>query len=98
VAGRFLVIDLKRQSPLRTLLFPALALPVNLTRMPWSWIWPGLHDGFISALRAYSLPALEELGHAADPGMRIETLPPPKQFGLPSHIVVFSRSGSPDHD
>ncbi|WP_096288009.1 class I SAM-dependent methyltransferase [Mycobacterium ahvazicum] len=96
VGGRFLVIDLKRQSPVRTLLFPALALPVNLTLMPWSWIWPGLHDGFISVLRAYSLSALEELGLAADPGMRLQTLPSPRRFGPPSHNVVFSRSA--DHD
>jgi SAM-dependent methyltransferase len=98
VGRRFLVIDLERQSPLRTLLYPVMALPMNLALMPWSWIWPGLHDGFISALRAYSPSALEALGRAAAPGMRIETLPTPRRFGLPSNTVVFSRSELPDHD
>jgi ubiquinone/menaquinone biosynthesis C-methylase UbiE len=98
VGRRFLVIDLKRQSPMRTLLFPATALPMNLVLMPWSWIWPGLHDGFISALRAYSLSALQTLGRAADPGMRMQTLPAPRRFGPPSNMVVFSRLESPDHD
>ncbi|CQD14716.1 type 11 methyltransferase [Mycobacterium lentiflavum] len=98
VGKRFLVIDLKRRSPLRTLLFPVTALPISLALMPWSWIWPGLHDGFISALRAYSLSALETLGRAADPGMRIETLPAPTWFGPPSNTVVFSRAELPDHD
>lgn len=96
VGKRFLVIDLKRQSPLHLLLFPVLALPANLALMPWSWIWPGLHDGFISALRAYSPSALRTLGRAADPRMRIETLPSASRFSLPSTTVVFSRNGSDD--
>jgi SAM-dependent methyltransferase len=96
VAKRFLVIDLKRQTPLAIMLFPVLALPVNLVLMPRSWPWPGLHDGFISALRAYSPSAFKALGRAAVPGMRIEMLPTPKRFGPPSMTVVFSRPDAPD--
>jgi SAM-dependent methyltransferase len=94
VAKRFLVIDLKRQSPLATLLFPVFALPLNLMLMPWSSIQPGLHDGFISALRAYSPPAMEALGRAADPAMNIEMRPNPTRLGPPSLTVVFSRPGA----
>ena len=96
VAKRFLVIDLKRQSPLAMVLFPALALPLNLALLPWSWIQPGLHDGFISALRAYSPSAMKALGRAADPAMNIEILPAPTRFGPPSLTVVFSRPGADD--
>jgi SAM-dependent methyltransferase len=95
VGKRFLVIDLKRQSPLAIMLFPLLALPMSLILWPWSWIWPGLHDGFISVLRAYSPSALEALGRAADPNMHIEVLPPPTGLGLPAIVVVFSRPGDP---
>jgi SAM-dependent methyltransferase len=98
VGKRFLVIDLKRQTPLATLLFPVVALPIQLALMPWSWIPPSLHDGFISALRAYSPSALEALGRAADPTMRIEIQPASKRFGLPSIAAVFSRSGSTDDE
>ena len=94
VAKRFLVIDLKRQNPLATLLFPVFALPLNLALMPWSWIQPGLHDGFISALRAYSPRAMEALGRAADPEMNIEMLPRPARLGPPTLTVVFSRPGA----
>ncbi|BBZ43985.1 class I SAM-dependent methyltransferase [Mycobacterium parmense] len=97
VGKRFLIIDLRRQSPLATLLFPVMALPVNLALLPWSWVQPCLHDGFISALRAYSPSALEALGRAADPGMRVEMLPSPRRLGPPSITVVFSRADTPDH-
>jgi ubiquinone/menaquinone biosynthesis C-methylase UbiE len=96
VAKRFLVIDLKRQSPLAMMLFPVLVLPVSLALLPWSWIQPGLHDGFISTLRAYSPSAMEALGHAADPDMNIEVLPSPTRLGPPSFTVVFSRPGAGD--
>jgi ubiquinone/menaquinone biosynthesis C-methylase UbiE len=91
VGKRFLVIDLKRRSPLATTLFPVVTLPVNLVLMPWSWIQPALHDGFISALRAYSPSAMEALGRAADPEMGVEMLPSPTRFGPPSLTVVFTR-------
>ncbi|BBX61657.1 hypothetical protein MSAS_08310 [Mycobacterium saskatchewanense] len=96
VGKRFLVIDLRRQNPFATMLFPVLALPVNLILLPWSWVWPGLHDGFISALRAYSPSALEALARAADPAMRVEVLPSKTRFGPPSITVVFSRSDAAD--
>jgi SAM-dependent methyltransferase len=96
VGKRFLLIDLKRQSPLAMMLFPVLVLPISLVRWRWSWIWPGLHDGFISVLRAYSPSALEALGRAADPNMHIEILPAPTGLGLPTIVVVFSRPGTDD--
>ncbi|ASL15298.1 MULTISPECIES: class I SAM-dependent methyltransferase [Mycobacterium] len=99
VGKRFLVIDLKRRTPLATLMFPVMALPVNLALLPWSWIPPSVHDGFISALRAYSTSALEALGHAAGPGIRVEVLPSPRRLGMPSNAVVFSRPDGPaDHE
>jgi ubiquinone/menaquinone biosynthesis C-methylase UbiE len=99
VGKRFLVIDLKRRTPLATLLFPVVTLPVNLVLLPWSWIQPCLHDGFISALRAYSTSALEALGHAAGPGIRIEVLPSPRRLGMPSNAVLFSRADeTADHE
>ena len=94
VGKRFLVIDLKRQTPLANILFPLLALPLNL--LLFRWLWPYLHDGFISALRAYSPSAFKALGRAAVPGMRIEMLPTPRQLGPPSITVVFSRPDAAD--
>ena len=96
VAKRFLVIDLKRQSPLAMMLFPVLVLPVSLALLPWSSIWPGLHDGLISMLRAYSPSAMATLGRAADPQMNIELLPSPTRLGPPSFTVVFSRPRAGD--
>jgi ubiquinone/menaquinone biosynthesis C-methylase UbiE len=87
VAKRFLVIDLKRRSPLAMMLFPALTLPL----LPVSRIQPWLHDGFISALRAYSPSAMQALGRAANPEMSVEMLPSPTRFGPPSLTVVFTR-------
>jgi ubiquinone/menaquinone biosynthesis C-methylase UbiE len=93
VAKRFLVIDLKRQSPLAMMLFPVMALPLQLV----SRIQPWLHDGIISALRAYSPSAMEALGRAADPRMNIEVLPSSRtRLGPPSMRVVFSRPGADD--
>lgn len=96
VGKRFLVIDLKRRGPLAVLLFPVMALPLHLALMPWSSIQPGLHDGFISALRAYSPSALKALGRAADPQMKVEMLPSPTRLGPPSQTVVFSRPDADD--
>ena len=101
VGKRFLVIDIKRQSPLATMLLPVLMLAMNLPFVPWSSLRPGLHDGFISALRAYSPSALDALGRAADPEMHIETLPTPtrlSRLGPPSISIVFSRPGAHDRD
>lgn len=90
VAKRFLVIDLKRQNPLAMMVFQALTLPLHLV----SRLQPAMHDGFISALRAYSPSAMQALGRAADPEMNIEMLPSPTRFGPPTQIVVFSRPGA----
>ncbi len=92
VAKRFLVIDLKRRSPLAMMLFPVLTLPLQLV----SRVQPWLHDGFISALRAYSPSAMEALGRAADPRMSIEMLPSPTRLGPPTLTVVFSRPQAGD--
>jgi hypothetical protein len=73
-----------------------LTLPTTLILLPWSSIWPGLHDGFISILRAYSTSALKALGRAADSDMHIEVLPTPMRFGPPAITVVFSRPGRED--
>ncbi|MGH3968331.1 MAG: class I SAM-dependent methyltransferase [Mycobacterium sp.] len=91
VGKRFLVIDLKRWSPLGLMTFsvvrPALQLLVSWS----SSLRPLLHDGYISALRAYSSSALQALGRAADPGMKIEFLPKTQILGPQSTTVVFSR-------
>jgi SAM-dependent methyltransferase len=91
VSKRFLVIDLKRQKPLEAMLSATLLLPLHLLLLAWPSTRPGVHDGFISALRAYSPSAFETLGRAADPGMQIAILPSPTRLGPPSVTVVFSR-------
>ncbi|SON62193.1 hypothetical protein MSIMFI_03714 [Mycobacterium simulans] len=98
VGRRFLVIDLKRQNPLALLLFPIVRLPMLLVLLPWSWVWPGMHDAFISALRAYSASAFEALGRAADPAMRIDIQSLQTRLGPPSLTVLFSRPGATRHD
>jgi SAM-dependent methyltransferase len=91
VGKRFLVIDLKRRTPLALLLFSVLRPLLQLLVFPWSSLRPLLHDGYISALRAYSPAALEALGRAADSEMRIEFLPRPTGPGPRSTTVLFSR-------
>ena len=98
VGKRFLVMDLKRQSPLTFLVSSALLLPARLLALAWSSLRPGLHDGFISILRAYSPAAFETLGRDADPAMRIDILPPPTRLGPPQITVLFSRSDAAKHD
>jgi hypothetical protein len=86
VAKRFLVIDLKRHSPLLLLLTSLAMAPLAVVPR----LKPLMHDGYISGLRAYSRSAFVALGKAADPQMRIEFLPSASRFG-PTTIVVFSR-------
>ncbi|MCV6963126.1 SAM-dependent methyltransferase [Mycobacterium intermedium] len=93
VGRRFLVIDLKRHSPAQFVLSALVQLPLLPLMLPWPTLRPGMHDGLISALRAYSPSALEALGKAADPGMRFELLSPPSRFGPPSIAAAFSRPG-----
>lgn len=83
VATRFLVIDLKRPPA------PALILPAVMA--PLAGLHPVIHDGRISALRAYSHSALIALGQAADPHMHIEFLPSTSRSFAASTTVVFSR-------
>jgi SAM-dependent methyltransferase len=97
VGKRFLVIDLQRQRPLTLMLFTVLKPVLHLLFVFSSSLRPLLHDGFISALRAYSPAALEALGNAADPALRIEFLPRPKGLGPRSITVLFSRPGAADH-
>jgi SAM-dependent methyltransferase len=91
VAARFLVIDLRRESPLCILLAPIVMVPMSLAAMPPSSIPPTMHDGVISSLRAYSPSALVALGKAAHPRMTIDFLQPPHTGpGLRPITVVFS--------
>ncbi|BBX73358.1 hypothetical protein H7H78_04615 [Mycobacterium shinjukuense] len=78
------------------MLSSALLLPVHLLLLPWAPLRPGLHDGFVSALRAYSPSAFKALGRVADPGMRVEVLAPPTRLGPPS-VTVCSRPGAAEH-
>ena len=82
VGRRFLVIDLKRPSPLGLILTQLLVAPLAavalLVRPSFRRI---MHDGFISALRAYSHSAFLALAKAADPQMHIEFLPTAARFG-----------------
>ena len=91
VGKRFLVIDLKRQAPLKFALSSALLMPAHLLLMPFASARPALHDGFISMLRAYSSAAFKALGRVADPGMQVDILPPPSRLGPPMTAVMFSR-------
>ncbi|WP_051574319.1 class I SAM-dependent methyltransferase [Mycobacterium sp. URHB0044] len=92
VGRRFLVIDIKRPPSLALLLTPLVAAPVAaLAVLVRPSIRRIMHDGFISALRAYSPSAFVALGKAADSQMNIEFLPPTKRFGLTPTTLVFSR-------
>jgi SAM-dependent methyltransferase len=92
VGKRFLVIDLERRKPWALMLISVLRPPVQLLVLPSSSLRPLLHDAYISVLRAYSPSALEALGRAADPLIRIQFLPPPTGPGPRSMTVLFSRS------
>ncbi|WP_123027481.1 class I SAM-dependent methyltransferase [Mycolicibacterium stellerae] len=74
VASRFLVIDLKRASPMGILLNSLVMVPMSLAILPPSSILPTMHDAIVSSLRAYSPSAFVALGKAADPRMDIEFL------------------------
>jgi len=97
VGKRFLVIDLKRRTPLRLTLSALLLLPPQLiVAMPSSSMRLVIHDGVISALRAYSASAFEALGRAVDPEMNIDIQPVGIRFP-PSVAVVFSRPHPAQH-
>jgi SAM-dependent methyltransferase len=90
VGKRFLVIDLKRRSPLGLLLTPLVMAPMALVPR----FRPLMHDGLISGLRAYSPSAFAALGKAADPQMRVEFLPSMRRLGPTPTVVVFCRPGT----
>jgi SAM-dependent methyltransferase len=87
VGKRFLVIDLKRRSPLWLLLTPMVMAPLAVVPR----LRPLAHDGLISGLRAYSPSAFVALGKAADPQMRVDFLPSRSRIGA-STVVAFSRA------
>ncbi|MFL6085628.1 MAG: class I SAM-dependent methyltransferase [Mycobacterium sp.] len=95
VGRRFLVIDIKRSSPLQLILTQLMVTPLAAIAMS---VRPSfrhvIHDGFISSLRAYSHSAFVALGKAVDPQMRIEALPRPIRFGPGMASLVFSRPGA----
>ncbi|BBY62533.1 hypothetical protein MHEL_07760 [Mycolicibacterium helvum] len=93
VATRFLVIDLERRSPLQMVFAPLVMAPTALAFMPRTSVWPVMHDGFISGLRAYSRSAFVALGQAADPDMQIEFRQPPQgtRATLRPLTIVYSR-------
>ena len=94
VGRRFLVIDLKRQPPLALIVTPMMMAPLAVVLMSLPSVRPLMHDGVISALRAYSRSAFVALGRAADPAMRIKFLPSAFGFGPTPTTVVFSRPGN----
>lgn len=93
VGNRFLVIDLERQSPAALMLMSVLKPPLQLLVWPSASLRPLLHDGYISALRAYNRPALQALARAADPGLRVDFVPSPKGVGPRSFAALISRQG-----
>jgi SAM-dependent methyltransferase len=92
VGTRFLVIDLKRPSPLGLILTQLIVAPLAavavLVRPSFRRV---MHDCLISALRAYSHSAFAALGKAADAQMNIEFLPTVIRFGPKPTALVFSR-------
>ncbi|MGY4709630.1 class I SAM-dependent methyltransferase [Mycolicibacterium sp. CBM1] len=94
VATKFLVVDLKRSSPVGMLFTPLVMAPVSLALIPPSSIIPVMHDGFISMLRAYSPEALRALGKAADPDMNVEFREQSSRLGGAPMTAVFSRPTS----
>jgi SAM-dependent methyltransferase len=80
-ANKLLIIDLWRPPVLVHLLSLALALP-------FVWLVPLVHDGFISSLRAYSRSALRALAHYADPAISVEF----RAWPLGPTVAVASRA------
>lgn len=84
-AKKLLIIDLRRWWA------PLLLLQLALT-LPFAGLIPLLHDGVISALRAYSRSALRALAQYADPAITVEFRP--RTGGVTS--MVASRVGQTD--
>jgi SAM-dependent methyltransferase len=93
VGKRFLVIDIPRWNSVRLLLTPLMLAPLAavlaIVRPSFNRV---VHDGYISALRAYSRSAFIALGEAAHPRMAVEFLPSPSYRLRPRHTsLVFTR-------
>jgi hypothetical protein len=84
VADKLLIIDLPRLPPLRHV----MQLPVMLAL---AMMFPVMHDGHISALRAYSPSALRALARYADPAINVDVRK--KTFGVRGtwQLAVASR-------
>jgi SAM-dependent methyltransferase len=65
VGRRFVVIDLKRQSPLGLVVTPLMVAPLAAAAKMRPSFRYAMHDGIISALRAYSGSAFVALGKAS---------------------------------
>jgi SAM-dependent methyltransferase len=84
-AKKFLIIDLRRwRAPLQLV---QLALT-----LPFTGLIPVLHDGVISALRAYSRSALRALAQEADPAITVEFRARP--WGTTSMVAARARKTS----
>ncbi|QZH59720.1 class I SAM-dependent methyltransferase [Mycolicibacterium farcinogenes] len=94
VAGRFLVIDIKRPAPLMHLLqmvsVPAFLLGLAAVTGP-SRAVPAIHDWMISSMRSYGRDGFVALGEAADPYMDVQFLPPAHHFGPKPVNVLFAK-------
>lgn len=95
VAHKLLIIDVSRP--------PSLVHVARLSlSLPFAPFLPVPHDGFISALRAYSKSALRALAQYADPAIKVE-LRGGKTFRpqivvasrVPSHKAQFSHAPAP---
>jgi ubiquinone/menaquinone biosynthesis C-methylase UbiE len=95
VGRRFLVIDLKRLPTLgliaSLLLTPLMAVMEPRLLTSPSALLATMHDGVISALRAYSGSAMIALANAAAPGISVDFLPAPSKLA-PTMAVLFSRT------
>ncbi|MEZ0364237.1 class I SAM-dependent methyltransferase [Mycobacterium sp. pUA109] len=87
VAGKLLIIDLPRLSA------PAHVLQL-VCLLPLAVLFPVMHDGLISALRAYSPSALRALAHYADPAITVEVRKAAFNVrGRPQIAVAYRRTG-----
>lgn len=92
VANKLLIIDVSRP--------PSLVHIARLSlTLPFAPFLPVPHDGFISALRAYSKSALRALAEYADPAIKVElrggrTFRPQIAVAtrVPSHKTLFSQA------
>ncbi|OHV03494.1 methyltransferase type 11 [Mycobacterium talmoniae] len=87
VAHKLLIIDL-----------PRLSAPVHVVQLvcllPFAVVFPVMHDGLISALRAYSPSALRALARYADPTITVEVRKSAFNIrGRPQLAVAYRETG-----